>query len=429
MSASRSRSAPERALAPAALSPTDPIRMLPRPVVDGHLGHVDRYGPRPAAEARLIDEIDAAGLRGRGGAGFPTATKLRAVASRGRRPVVVANGTEGEPASAKDKVLLGAAPHLVLDGVELVADLLGASEVFLCVDRNWPDVSLAVERARDQRPRTARRRLQVLDAPDRYVAGEETALVHWINGGEAKPTFVPPRPFERGVRGRPTFTSNVETYAQIGLIARFGADWYRALGTTAAPGTTLLTVTGGVAQPGVCEAPGGSSMSSVIAAAGGAVDGVQAVLVGGYFGTWIPGSAVDSVSLDPASLSGYGASLGCGVLAVLGDHVCPLVEVARVARWLAGQNAGQCGPCVHGLPAVADSLEWAVSGNPVTASQIGGLVELVKGRGACKHPDGMARFVESSVRVFGDHLAQHRRHGPCPTHHPVLPVPETGTWR
>jgi len=100
-----------------------------------------------------------------------------------------------------------------------------------------------------------------------------------------------------------------------------------------------------------------------------------------------------------------------------------------VARWLASQNAGQCGPCMYGLPAVADALEAAVSGRPVSVGQVGGLVSLVKGRGACKHPDGMARFVESSLRVFNEHVVAHQRQGPCVAHRPLLPVPETGGWR
>ncbi len=184
----------------------------------------------------------------------------------------MANGTEGEPASAKDKVLLRAAPHLVLDGIEVVAGLLGATEAHLCVDRNWPDVLAAVDgSAARAAGLAAADPPAVVGAPDRYVAGEETALVHWLNGGEAKPTFVPPRvPSSAACEARPTFISNVETYANLALIARFGPAWYRALGTIDAPGTTLLTVTGGVARPGVCEAPGGSRLDAVIAAAGGA---------------------------------------------------------------------------------------------------------------------------------------------------------------
>ncbi len=414
------------------LSPVDPARLLPLPATTDLAVHLDRYGPRPRAPKALVADLEAAGLRGRGGAAFPTATKLAAVAAGARRPVVVANGTEGEPASAKDKILLQSAPHLVLDGLDVVTDFLGASASYLCVDRNWPEVVAAVERAREERGRRgarARPGLQVRSAPDRYVAGEESALVNWLNGGEAKPTFVPPRAFERGVRGRPTFTSNVETFAQIALIARYGPEWYRALGTPDAPGTTLLTVTGAVAAPGVCEASGGTALSGAIAAAGGAFDGVQAVLVGGYFGTWIPGSAVGDVTLAPSSLARVGASLGCGVIAVLPEHLCPLYEVARITRWMAGENAGQCGPCVHGLPAVADAVEWAASGRRVSPREIVGLLELVRGRGACRHPDGVARFVDSSIRVFADHIARHQRHGGCPAQAPLLPLPETGSWR
>ncbi len=415
---------------PIAMSATDPLRLLPSPSTVSLGDHLARYGPRPAGTPSLIDLVDAAGLRGRGGAAFPTATKLRAVAAGRRVPVVVANGTEGEPASAKDKVLLEAAPHLVLDGIELAAEALGAVDAYLCVDRNWPDLQATLIAAARQRPSGRRRyRLQVLSAPDRYVAGEESALVHWLSGGEAKPTFVPPRPFERGVRGRPTLTSNVETYAQLALIARFGPDWYRALGSDEAPGTTLLTVTGGVARPGVCEAPGGSRLDSVIAAAGGAPFGVQAVLVGGYFGTWIPGARADQVGLDPASLSAQRASLGCGVVAVLPEGACPLVEVARVSRWLADQNAGQCGPCVNGLPALADTIDGIVGGWRPGVAQADRIMGLVRGRGACKHPDGMARFVESSLRVFADHVNQHLRVGACPPQQPLLPAPQTGGWR
>jgi len=413
-----------------ALAADDLARVLPSPATTDLHAHLDRYGPAPRPHRALFDEIERAGLRGRGGAAFPTATKLRAVAAGSRRPVVVANGTEGEPASAKDKVLLRFAPHLVLDGVEVVAEALGATSAHLCVDRAWSDVGDAVVRACAERG--ARRgvpRVEVLAAPDRYVAGEETALVHWLNGGEAKPTFVPPRPFERGVRGRPTLTSNVETFAQIGLIARFGSSWYRALGTPEAPGTTLLTVTGAVAAPGVCEAAGGTPLSEILLAAGGALDGVQALLVGGYFGTWVPGAALAQLTLDPASLSRHGASLGCGVVAVLPEHACPLQEVARVTRWLAGENAGQCGPCVYGLPAVADAVEVAASGGRVRPQQIVGLLDLVRGRGACRHPDGVARFVDSSIRVFADHVALHQRRGACPPQAPLLPVPATGGWR
>jgi NADH:ubiquinone oxidoreductase subunit F (NADH-binding) len=411
------------------IGPLEPARLLPAVSVASYGDHLDRYGALPARADGLVDAVAASGLRGRGGAGFPTGTKLRAVAAGRRAPVVVANGTEGEPVSAKDKVLLRHAPHLVLDGIDHTAAALGAREAILCVDRRHGDVIESVERALGERP-GHRPRIQLAMAPDRYIAGEESALVSWLNGGEAKPAFVPPRPFERGVRSRPTMFSNVETYAHIALIARYGSDWFRALGTAEAPGTMLTTIAGAVAAPCVCETPGGTSLTALLDVAGGPVDGVQAVLVGGYFGTWVPPSALGDLTMDPSVLARAGASLGCGVLAVLPSSACPLQEVARVTRWLADQGAGQCGPCVHGLEAVAQTVEIEAEGRSThRGADIGPLLDLVRGRGACRHPDGVARFVDSSLRVFADHVAIHRHRGPCAPGPAWLATPTTGGWR
>jgi NADH:ubiquinone oxidoreductase subunit F (NADH-binding) len=414
--------------APRGIGPFEPARLLPAVSLASYGEHLARYGPLPTRVDGLVDAVAASGLGGRGGAGFPTGTKLRAVAAGRRAPIVVANGTEGEPASAKDKVLLRHAPHLVLDGIEQTAAALGAREAILCVDRAHGDVIDSVGRALAERP-GRRPKIQLATAPDRYVSGEESALVSWLNGGEAKPAFVPPRPFERGVRGRPTMLSNVETYAHIALIARYGPDWFRSLGSANAPGTVLTTVAGAVASPCVCETPGGWPLAALLDTAGGPVDGVQAVLVGGYFGTWVTPDALDHLTLDPAALASVGASTGCGLLAVLPIHSCPLREVARVTRWLADQGAGQCGPCVYGLDAIARTVEIEAEGRSAHSGDVRPLLDLVRGRGACRHPDGVARFVDSSLRVFADHVTAHRRHGPCAPGPAWLPTPATGGWR
>ena len=191
--------------------------------------HVAIYGPVPDVTRRgkhgLPDEVAAARLTGRGGAGFPTGVKMRTVASKRGPAVVVANGVESEPASEKDQALLARAPHLVLDGVALAAEAVGASEAHLCLarTRDWiiDTVVAALEERRladiDPVP------ISVHDLPHNYVSSEETALVHWLNGGEAKPTATPPRPFERGVERGPTLVDNVETLAHVALIARYGA--------------------------------------------------------------------------------------------------------------------------------------------------------------------------------------------------------------
>jgi NADH:ubiquinone oxidoreductase subunit F (NADH-binding) len=380
----------------------------------------------PAGGALLIDEVERAGLRGRGGASFPTATKLRTVA-RARRTVVVANGTEGEPASAKDKFILAGSPHLVIDGASLAAETVGATEAIICVDAAAPAALEAVSSALAERARVKADRvsLRLEAAPSGYVAGEESALVHWLGGGDATPTFVPPRPFERGLRGRPTLVNNVETLAHLALIARFGATWYRSLGTVSDPGTALITLTGDVPRPGVYELPLGYPLVELLAAAGTAGSTSQAVLIGGYAGTWVPGEAATLLTLDTPSLRGLGAGLGCGAIAVIGPNRCGLVEVARVARWLASESAGQCGPCVHGLPAIAGAVEALVAGDRGRRSedQLRRWLGMVEGRGACHHPDGVVRFVRSALAVFAAHVDEHRRRGPCRPAPPVLQTP------
>jgi NADH:ubiquinone oxidoreductase subunit F (NADH-binding) len=394
--------------------------------------HDERYGVNPPGSKALIAEVERSGLRGRGGAGFPTATKLAAVA-RGKRTVVVVNATEGEPASRKDAVLSSLAPHLILDGAVLAASAVGATEVHVCVERRGEGANDAMVRAVDERARVKRDRVVVRlhEAPNRYVAGEESALVNWLNGGEAKPTFVPPRPFERGVRGRPTLVQNAETLAHLALIARHGAAWFREFGTHQEPGTALVTVAGAIARPGVCEVSIGCPLVDIVAAAGTAMGDVGAVLVGGYFGTWLSPAAAARTTYDRASLGAVQASPGCGVVAALSRDACGLVELARVTRWLANQNAGQCGPCVNGLPAIAGAVEALYTGDRSGGAerQLRRWLEMVQGRGACKHPDGVARFVGSGLRTFADDIERHRRHGPCPSPHPVLPVPATGGWR
>ena len=282
----------------------------------------------------LIDEVERAGLRGRGGAGFPTAAKLRAVAGASRsalggaRPIVVVNGAEGEPACAKDRTLLRSLPHLVIDGALLAATAVGAQEVLLGVCESSPSALDAVARALDERGARRGERvdgvhIQLRPVPNRYVAGHESALVNHLSGGPALPTFTPPRPFERGVRGRPTLVCNVETLAHLALIARHGSAWFRELGTPEQPGSALVTLAGSVAEPGVYEIEYGSPLTALLDAADGLTAQPRAVLLGGYSGTWIDGSHLREVALSDRHLSPFGASLGAGVVVVLSDRGLP----------------------------------------------------------------------------------------------------------
>jgi NADH:ubiquinone oxidoreductase subunit F (NADH-binding) len=388
--------------------------------LDAHLqahGHLPREQRHRRHEAPLIELLDRAGLRGRGGGGFPTATKLRAVAGARRRAIVVVNAAEGEPASLKDRTICEMTPQLMLDGAELSAHAVGADEAIVCVCESSPasidSVAEAIEERRELSNVTERMRLSVV--PSGYVSGQESALVNHLNGAAALPGFTPPMPFEQGVRRRPTLICNAETLAHVALIARHGPEWYRELGTAAQPGSALVTLSGCVERPGVYEIEHGASLASLVDAAGGTAGRARAALVGGYAGTWIDGSLLHGVALSDEHLAPHGASLGAGVVALLSEHACPVAETARIAGWLADEGAGQCGPCINGLNALADALHDVVAGSVEgnSAERIGRLASLTRGRGACGHPDGAVRFILSAARVFAEEFADHARHGPC----------------
>ena len=399
-------------------------RVLPPVPVRDLRTHEERYGRPQLRGKALTGEVERSGLTGRGGAAYPMGRKLRSVRERAglRGAVVIANGMESEPASAKDASLLARAPHLVLDGIALAAEATSAREAFLCVRRQaQADVLAAAiaERAGyDPVP------VQLALVPERYVASAESSLVRYLNGGPALPGFTPPRPFERGVRGRPTLVSNVETLANLALISRHGASWFRLAGTAAAPGSALVTLSGAVRRPGVYEIAFGTPLRDVLALAGGTSEfgGIQAVLAGGYFGSWLPGGAALDTPATPDALRAAGASFGAGIFLVLPAGGCGLAETARVVRYLAGQSAGQCGPCLHGLPAIAEALEQIAFGGRGAGGRgahgqalrwLDELCGLVEGRGACHLPDGVSRLAASALRVFADEVLRHER-GPCP---------------
>jgi NADH:ubiquinone oxidoreductase subunit F (NADH-binding) len=380
--------------------------------------HLRLHGPlASSSRAGLIELVAASGLRGRGGAGFPVAQKLEAVANGEGRPVVVANGTEGEPASDKDKALLRCVPHLVLDGVSLAARAVGATEAIVAIAAGSRNERTAVEHAlaeRNARALDGEARISLAVTPDRFIAGEESALVNLLNGGPAKPVFVPPRPFERGVGGEPTLVQNVETLAHLALIARHGAEWFRELGSDDEPGSALVTLSGGVRRPGVYEVGLGAAFRDIVIGAGGLSEPATALLVGGYFGGWIEARSALELSLLDAELAPHGIGMGARAIAVLPQGACGVVETARVARYLADESAGQCGPCVNGLGAIATALERIAAGRPDrSAGQILRWAAQVRGRGACKHPDGAARLVESGLRVFAREFELHAHGRRC----------------
>lgn len=377
--------------------------------------HCARLGRRPGGGDWLIDVIERSGLRGRGGAWFPTHRKWRAVTRMAaeRGPSVVAvNVSEGEPLSAKDRLLAERRPHLLIDGALMAAESVGAPDVVIYLSRSSRQATRELRRALAERRRDGTRgvRVRLVHTAHRYVAGESSAVVRRVSGGPAKPSFSPPHPSERGVFGRPTLVQNAETIAHCALIARHGDEWFRERGTAGAPGTALLTMTGNVRRAGVHEVDLGTSLTQAVAAAGGVVSPPIGMLIGGYAGTWLDLEGAACARLTPEEVS-----LGCGVVGILGDDACGLSEAARIVTYLARESAGQCGPCVFGLRDIAEAMTRLAAG----AADRGDVHRIqrwsaqVAGRGACHHPDGAVRNVSTALGAFPDDVERHLAGMPC----------------
>ena len=270
-------------------------------------------------------------------------------------------------------------PHLILDGAFIAARVLKARRIVLYIGEAHESGRHALLRALGQRDEPERGLVSFAAAPARYVAGAEMAAIHFLNEGIAMPTTTAPYPFERGVDGAPTLVQNVETLARVALIAR---------GTPA--DTALLTLAGAVRQPGVVEVPIGTTLGEAVRLGGGATEAPRGVLVGGYFGSWMePGEAWP---------------------AALGHSAKPSVHSTRSR--LQPVSSAQCGPCFFGLRALADASSH-IAERGSSADDLRRLRRWatdVRGRGACKHPDGAVMFLASALTVFAKEFVQHEAH-------------------
>jgi NADH:ubiquinone oxidoreductase subunit F (NADH-binding) len=384
--------------------------------------HLAALGPAPlpTSSARgwreaFLAELEASGLAGRGGAGFPAATKLAVACAAGRGGSIVVNAMEGEPASDKDKLMLLRSPHLVLDGAQLLAAASGARQVMVCVPEGRDHVAGAAAAAMLERSGPAHAPVPevLVRPPDRFIAGEESALVAWIETGASLPTFRPDKGTALKIGRRAALVHNAETLAHVAMIARMGADAFRSRGLVEDPGTCLVTISGAVEQPGVVEVDRGTPLVDIARRA--TPTGMpQALLVGGYGGAWVE-PAHFATSYASLPLRAVGASAGVGMVIVLGPESCGLMESARIAHYLAGQSAGQCGPCVYGLPAIADDVTRLARGHwdAGLMPRLERRLRDVNGRGACRHPDGAVGLVRSALRVFAADSHTHANGSPC----------------
>lgn len=404
------------------ITSTPAERLLAGPPLTGEAesydSHRARLGPLPPTYGNgdLITTLETSGLLGRGGAGFPVGRKWRSMSGRRTgRAVVVANGAEGEPPSFKDRTLMAARPHLVLDGAALAAEAVDADEIILYIGEEHEEAVAAMRQAMRERRGDIRRPMRLVEAPIGYVAGEASAAVHYINAGDARPTTTPPRMSQVGVGGHPTLVQNVESLAAAALIARFGDDWYRSAGRLACKGTALVTVSGPVSRQGVREIELGTPLGEVLEAAGGRREELSAVVLGGYFGTWTRIDEAWDLPLDPVAMHEVGLTFGCGIVGALGIGSCGVSATAEIMGFMARESAGQCGPCVYGLGAIAEAIRRIAHGAGTDQDQdnLVRWVSQLPGRGACHHPDGAVQLMASAIHTFGNEIDYHVRTGRC----------------
>jgi NADH:ubiquinone oxidoreductase subunit F (NADH-binding) len=385
---------------------------------EGYTEYRDAGGYRPLDDVdALLSQIDLAGVLGRGGAAFPLAVKLKTVRENGKAAggaVVVANGEEGEPASIKDRWLLRNRPHLVLDGLRLAARLVSADRAVVYVSDHDAADSVNSAVAAIDADRLDGVSITVRAVEPGYVAGEETAAVRALNGGPAKPTDKPPRPFEEGVGGLPTMVSNVETLAVIPFLQRHGAEEFRGHGTSASPGTFLATITGAGRPPALYEIPHGLSFAELLEFHGVPADQLHGVLMGGYFAGLLNRDVLD-VTLDHESLRRLDSGLGCGAISLITDD-CPVAVAASVMAYFDRENAGQCGSCFNGTAAMSAVTE-ALRDGVATQEDVGRLERwsvVLRGRGACATLDAATNVAASLLSAFPQVVERHLN-GECDT--------------
>lgn len=370
---------------------------------------LERYGrgdalDTPTARDEFLSRIEEHRVHGRGGAHFPSAIKIRSALASGGGGSVIANAAEGEPSAAKDAALWQANPHLVLRGLFAVAKLTAAENVGVWVHEDSFATRNSIDEALNERhgggigdSHTVRTYL----SPHRYVSGEASAIINAVQGGPAIPKFFPKKSRAWGEGNPPVLIFNTETLAHIGLLAGSRAQ-------TGSGETTLITVLEPQRRV-VGEVSSDLSFAELL----GDHREAEAVLLGGYGGQWATWQQIESLPVHEQAVREHGLSLGAGIIAPLPVQICGLVETARITEWMAGESAQQCGPCIYGLQWLAEDTAQLARGGKGTKAALRRMRErlpqLVK-RGACAHPDGVVRMVNTALEVFADEITLHRKH-------------------
>jgi NADH:ubiquinone oxidoreductase subunit F (NADH-binding)/(2Fe-2S) ferredoxin len=378
----------------------------------------------------IIAEVARSGLRGRGGAGFPTGRKWESARRTPSQPrYVVCNGDEGDPGAFMDRSLLEADPHAVIEGMIIGARAVGAARGFLYIRHEYPLAVSRVGIALDQ----ARRYgllgrdilgtgfdfdLEVVRGAGAFVSGEETALLASIEGRRAFPRQRPPYPAERGLWGRPTVINNVETWANVPPIIRRGADWFAALGTATSKGTKIFSLVGKIANTGLVEVPMGITLREIVYGIGGGIPGgreFKAVQIGGPSGGCIPNSGLD-LAVDYESLKAAGSMMGSGGMIVMDEDTCMVDIALYFLRFAEDESCGKCAPCRAGTAEMARLLAkiTAGEGTPEDIVRLEALADTVKRASLCGLGQTAPNPVLTTLRYFRDEYGAHVRDKRCP---------------
>ncbi len=366
----------------------------------------------------VVDTITRSGLRGRGGAGYPTGLKWATVAkAQGERKFVICNADEGDPGAFMDRSVLESDPHRVLEGMAIAAYAVGANQGYIYIRAEYPVAIARLQTAIRQAQRLGILGTQIFDSrfdfkldirigAGAYVCGEETALMASIEGKRGTPHPRPPYPAESGLWGHPTLINNVETYANVAPIIRKGAEWFASIGTQKSKGTKVFALAGKIRNTGLIEVPMGTSLKQIVEAMGGGVpDGgvVKAVQTGGPSGGCIPASAFESI-VDYESLTQLGSMMGSGGMIVM-DETTNMVDVARFfMEFCMDESCGKCIPCRVGTVQLYKLLSKISEGKASLADLelLEELCEMVKNTSLCGLGQSAPNPVFSTLRYFRD---------------------------
>jgi NADH-quinone oxidoreductase subunit F len=403
--------------------------LFPRGVVEGREGlqeYQARGGYAALAKALLgtpddvIQVVSDAGLRGHGGAGFPTGKKWQFTREAPEQPrYLVMNGGEDEPGSRKDRVLLETLPHLVIEGAVLGSYAIGAAKAYLYINAKYETAIQSVNDALSEAKASGYwgqkilgsnydLDIEIVAAPHNYVAGEDTAVLEVIEGKKPLPRQKPPFPVTVGLFGKPTSVNNVETLANVPRILFKGTDWYRSFGTKDCPGTMLFSLneTEEVKRPGIYELPFGTPLRHLIEECGGGLkDGkkIKAIMPGSPSSAYLPADKIDT-PLEPNAMREAGSMLGCGVVHIVREGDSIVDELVRITEFFAVESCGQCPACQMETKSLAMLMKriQQKQGNAAMLEQFGKLLAFNKGKGFCNLIAMPGPPIESALKLFPD---------------------------